>query len=102
VKIVWDAVTGAQTSDTAGVLRYLETSATVFEGYQGIGLSFRPWDHQLRHPVMASRLKTAGGDMTALAEMYGQFPNVLAPGREPNQVLDQVGDTAATSRCRWH
>jgi ABC-type branched-subunit amino acid transport system substrate-binding protein len=101
VKIVWDAVTGAQTTDTNGVLRYLEAPATVFEGYQGIGLTFRPWDHQLRHPVMASRLKSLSSDLTALAEMYGQFPNVLAPGREPNDVLDQLGDTAASSRCRW-
>jgi ABC-type branched-subunit amino acid transport system substrate-binding protein len=101
VKIVWDAITGAQTSVTDGVLRYLEAPGTVFEGYQGIGMTFRPWDHQLRHPVMASRLKAASGDLTTLAEMYGQFPNVLAPGREPNQVLDQLGDTASTSQCRW-
>jgi len=102
VKIVSDAVTGAQTSAAEGLMRYLETSAAVFEAYQGIGMTFRPWDHQLRHPVMASRLRAPGVDETALAEMYGQFPNVLAPGRQPDQVLDQLGDTAAASRCRWH
>jgi len=102
VKIVWDAVTGAQTADADGLLRYLETPSAVFEAYQGIGMGFRPWDHQLRHPVMASRLRAWSSDETALAEMYGQFPNVLAPGREPDQVLDQLGDTAVMSRCRWH
>jgi ABC-type branched-subunit amino acid transport system substrate-binding protein len=102
VKVVSDAVTGAQTSASEGLLRYLETPADVFEAYQGIGMTFRPWDHQLRHPVMASRLRAPSGDETALAEMYGQFPNVLAPGRAPDQVLDQLGDTAAASRCRWH
>ena len=100
VKIVWDAFIHAG-SDPVGLLRYLESSRAVFEGYQGVGMTFRPWDHQLRHPVMASRLAKRDGDESALAEMVGQFPNVLAPGRDPTRVLDQLGDTAQASRCRW-
>lgn len=100
VKIVWDAFIHAG-SEPVGLLRYLESSRALFEGYQGVGMTFRPWDHQLRHPLMASRLAKPGSDESALAEMVGQFPNVLAPGRDPTRVLDQLGDTAQTSRCRW-
>ena len=100
VKIVWDAFIHAG-SDPLALLRYLEGGGALFEGYQGIGMTFRPWDHQLRHPLMASRLAKPGGDESALAEMVGQFPNVLAPGRDPARVLDQLGDMAQTSRCRW-
>jgi ABC-type branched-subunit amino acid transport system substrate-binding protein len=101
VKIVAEAAARAQTTAPGGLLRYLTSSGATFEGYQGVGMSFRPWDHQLRHPVMASRLTAYSADATAMAEMYGQFPNVVAPGRDPDQVLDQLGDTAASTRCRW-
>jgi ABC-type branched-subunit amino acid transport system substrate-binding protein len=101
VKILWEALSQTQTTQVSTLRGYLESSEALFEGYQGIGMTFRPWDHQLRHPVMASRLLRSTGDAFAWAEMIGQFPNVLAPGRTPNQVLDQLGDTAETSRCRW-
>lgn len=101
VKILWDTVTQARTSEASSLLTYLQASRGTFDGYQGIGLTFRPWDHQLRHPLMVSRLTHPGGDAFQRAELVGQFPNVLAPGRDPNQVLDQLGDSAQTSRCRW-
>jgi ABC-type branched-subunit amino acid transport system substrate-binding protein len=101
VKIVWDAFTHARDSRPGALQRYLESAGALFDGYQGIGLTFRPWDHQLRHPVMVSRLTQLNADEAHWAEMIGQFPNIVAPGRDPTQVLDQLGDTAQTTRCRW-
>lgn len=101
VKILWETLLHARTTDGPALARYLESPAAAFEGYQGIGLTFRPWDHQLRHPLMASRLLRYTSEEADLAEMVGQFPNVLAPGRDPNDVLDQLGDTARTTGCRW-
>jgi hypothetical protein len=101
VKIVWDAFTHARDSRPGALQRYLESAGALFDGYQGIGLTFRPWDHQLRHPVMVSRLTQLNADEVHWAEMIGQFPNIVAPGRDPTQVLDQLGDTAQTTRCRW-
>ena len=102
VKILWETFLRAQTTDAPRLVQYLESGRAEFEGYQGVGMTFRPWDHQLRHPIMASRLTAATDDELRLAEMVGQFPNVLAPGRPASDVLDQLGDTAQTSRCRWH
>jgi len=31
----------------------------------------------------------------------GGIPNVNAPGRDPQQVLDQLGDLAPESTCRF-
>jgi ABC-type branched-subunit amino acid transport system substrate-binding protein len=101
VKILWETFLRAGPAGGPGLVRYLESPGAAFEGYQGIGLTFRAWDHQLRHPLMASRLVRDTGDQMDLAEMVGQFPNVLAPGRDPTDVLDQLGDTARTTRCRW-
>ena len=100
IKILWESFLHAPSADGPGLVRYLDSSEALFEGYQGIGMTFRPWDGQLRHPLMASRLLAQSSDEMALAEMVGQFPNVLAPGRAPNDVLDQLGDTARTTRCR--
>jgi len=99
VKILWEASLHAG-EDGPAVIRYLEDPRAVFDGYQGIGMTFRPWDHQLRHPLMASRLLRFTVDPLGLAQMVGQFPNVLAPGRDPNDVLDQLGDTARSTACR--
>lgn len=99
VKILWEASLHAGESGLA-VVRYLESPRAVFDGYQGIGMTFRPWDHQLRHPLMASRLLRFTSDPLGLAQMVGQFPNVLAPGRDPNDVLDQLGETARSTACR--
>ncbi len=99
VKILWEASLHA-VEDGPAVIRYLEDPRAVFDGYQGIGMTFRPWDHQLRHPLMASRLLRFTVDPLGLAQMVGQFPNVLAPGRDPNDVLDQLGDTARSTACR--
>ena len=101
VKILWETFLRAQTTDAPRLVQYLKSAGAAFEGYQGVGMTFRPWDHQLRHPLMASRLTTPSDDELRLAEMVGQFPNVLAPGRPASDVLDQLGDTAHTSRCRW-
>lgn len=101
IKILWEAFrrTGG---DGPALARSLTSAEAVFEGYQGIGLTFRPWDGQLRHPLMASRLTAYSDDEMRLAQMVGQFPNVLAPGRAPTDVLDQLGDTARSTRCRAH
>jgi Periplasmic binding protein len=100
VKILWEAAQHLGGTDPSTLARYLDSPQALFEGYQGIGLTFRPWDGQLRHPLMASRLEVTSADPLSLAQMVGQFPNVLAPGRSANDVLDQLGDTAQTTRCR--
>jgi ABC-type branched-subunit amino acid transport system substrate-binding protein len=102
IKILWEAFQHLRGGDGPSLARYLESAGALFEGYQGIGLTFRPWDGQLRHPLMASRLTAYSDDEMSLAQMVGQFPNVLAPGRTPSDVLDQLGDPARGTRCRAH
>ncbi len=101
VKSVWELVLRSGTSDPERLVGVLEKGSVAFDGHKGIALTFRPWDHQLRQPVAMSRLVGLNQDPMRLAEAVGTFPNVLAPGRDPTQVLDQLGDRPRETRCRW-
>jgi len=101
VKSVWELVLRSGTLDPDRLVEALEKGAVTFDGHKGIALTFRPWDHQLRQPLAMSRLVGLSQDPMELAEAIGTFPNVLAPGRDPNQVLDQLGDRPGETRCRW-
>ena len=101
VKILWETALRAQTTDPARVVRYLESDRAVLDGHKGIILTFRRWDHQLRQPLEMVRLKKSARDPGEVAEPVGGIPNVNAPGRDPQQVLDQLGDLAQDSKCRF-
>ncbi len=101
VKILWEAALRARSTDPAQVVRYLESDRVVLDGHKGIILTFRRWDHQLRQPLEMVRLKRGARDLLEVAEPVGGIPNVNAPGRDPRQVLDQLGDLAPDSKCRF-
>jgi len=101
IKILGEVALRAQTTDPAQVVRYLESDRAVLDGHKGIVLTFRRWDHQLRQPLEMVRLQRDSGDLLGAAEPVGGIPNVNAPGRDPRQVLDQLGDLAPESTCRF-
>jgi ABC-type branched-subunit amino acid transport system substrate-binding protein len=101
VKILWEVALRAQTTDPAQVVGYLESDRAVLDGHKGIVLTFRRWDHQLRQPLEMIRLKRGARDLLEVAEPVGGIPNVNAPGRDPQQVLDQLGDLAQDTKCRF-
>ncbi len=101
VKTLWEAALRAQTTDPAQVVRYLESDRAVLDAHKAISLTFRRWDHQLRQPLEMVRLRRDARDPMEVAEPVGGIPNVNAPGRDPQQVLDQLGDLAQDSKCRF-
>jgi ABC transporter substrate binding protein (PQQ-dependent alcohol dehydrogenase system) len=50
--IIGEAVTRSGTTDAAGIRSYLLSDQFSVPAFKGEGLSFRPWDHQLRQPVL--------------------------------------------------
>lgn len=79
------------------VLDYLSNS--VFDVWKGIGVSFRPWDRQLRQPLYLVAINDADSDAFGLATLVGELPAIYMPGTDPVERLDQLGDLQATSRC---
>ena len=72
----------------AQVLKALTRSDFTLDGFKGVRLSFRAWDHQLRQPM----LLTDGTGVIASAPVDGVM--------HPKNVLDTLGTDAAESACK--
>jgi ABC transporter substrate binding protein (PQQ-dependent alcohol dehydrogenase system) len=71
----------------AGLLKTLKGADFVLDGFKGVRLSFRPWDGQLRQPL----LLTDGLGVAGLAPVEGML--------HPKNVLDTLGADAPESAC---
>jgi ABC transporter substrate binding protein (PQQ-dependent alcohol dehydrogenase system) len=58
-------------------------------GFKGVPLSFRPWDHQLRQPVLLSTERS----LVAVAPIEGYL--------HPKNELDTLGFDAPETACRF-
>jgi ABC transporter substrate binding protein (PQQ-dependent alcohol dehydrogenase system) len=70
------------------VLEALTRQDFTLDGFKGVRLSFRAWDHQLRQPL----LLTDGMGVVATAPVDGVM--------HPKNVLDTLGTDAAESACK--
>lgn len=57
VRTVGDAATARKSTDAAAIGPYLTDPAFSLPAYKGVSLSFRPWDHQLRQPIIVVQPK---------------------------------------------
>jgi ABC transporter substrate binding protein (PQQ-dependent alcohol dehydrogenase system) len=107
VKILFDAVAATGTIDGTALVEYFESPGAVFDVLKGPGVSFRPWDHQLRQPIHVVRVdEEAPWERTVLSTRIGiaSFAAELpppAPGVDQVERLDLLGDGAAESSCRF-
>jgi len=52
VRAVGEAATRAQTADENAIVQYLHSDKFDLAAFKGVKLSFRPWDGQLRQPIL--------------------------------------------------
>ncbi len=52
VRVVVDSIARTRSTGVAAIARYLRSGETTFDTYLGAPGSFRPWDNQLRLPVL--------------------------------------------------
>jgi len=69
-------------------LAQLRSGEVVVDGNKGPGLTFRPWDGQLRQPIMLGH----GDGIVGLAPLDGVL--------HPTEVLDTLGTDQKESKCR--
>ncbi|RDI61204.1 ABC transporter substrate-binding protein [Microvirga subterranea] len=86
---VGEAAFRSRSSDPAVMTSYLRSPDFILSGFKGQGQSFRPWDGQMRQPVLI-----AGPRM--LVSVSPQ-PGYLHQGSE----LDTLGFDGRESRCRF-
>ncbi len=82
------ALTSAAKPDGAALTKAFADPAFALDGFKGVRLSFRPWDRQLRQPLMM----TDGMGVLALAPVDGMM--------HPKNILDTLGTDAAESTCK--
>ena len=101
VKIAFEASLHAGATDGASLAAHLTQEHALFDVSKGIGMTFRPWDHQLRQSLYLVKLNpepSASLDLTAVlarAALVGELPAIYMPGTEPIERLDQLGVIAS-------
>ncbi len=90
VRSIGEAATRAATADPARIIAYLHGADFTVSGYKGPELTFRPWDGQLRQPVLLT-------DDRSLVSISPQ-PGFLHQTND----LDSLGVDQPESTCHLH
>lgn len=101
VKVLFDSASFSTSVDPEQIMAYMRSPNSVFDLHKLIGASFRPWNQQLRQPLYLVGIDPSEGSLFNMGLLVGQLPSLYLPGTEPNERLDQIGDTAATTTCRY-
>lgn len=86
-RAIGEAATRAQSNELQPVKDYMLSSAFALQGYKGTPLSFRPWNGQLRQPVLLA----APRSLVAVAPIEGFL--------HPKTELDTLGYDQSESTC---
>ncbi len=89
IRTIGEAATRVQSSDLNKVKDYILSDQFALQGYKGTSLSFRPWDHQLRQPVLLA----APRSLVAVAPIEGFL--------HPKTELDTLGYDQPETECQW-
>ncbi|HEY4200624.1 MAG TPA: ABC transporter substrate-binding protein [Devosiaceae bacterium] len=107
IKIMADTVHAVGSTDADAVIKHLESPDTTFDVLKGPGVSFRPWDHQLRQPLYAIKVdqnlewsRTSLDSRINIATFDGEVPAATA-GDHPQKRFDKLGDDASQSACKF-
>lgn len=101
VKMLYETAAFSGTLDGPGLVEYLESPQTSFDIHKGIGVSFRPWDHQLRQTVYLVKINPDADKAWDLATLVGELPEIYKPGTDPIERLDQIGVLQGDSTCSF-
>jgi len=88
VRSIGEAATRTRSTDPVKLAGYIRSDAFLFAGFKGQGLSYRPWDGQLRQPVLI-----AGPRLLISASPQPGFLHQRTP-------LDTLGIDLEESTCR--
>lgn len=88
VRAVGEAATRTRSTDFEKIRAYLRSDEFSLAGFKGVPLSFRPWDGQLRQPMLLASARA----LVAVAPIEGFL--------HPQNELDTLGYDRADSQCR--
>jgi ABC transporter substrate binding protein (PQQ-dependent alcohol dehydrogenase system) len=88
VKTIVEAITRTNSTEPSIIKRFLRSDDMTFDAYKGAPGTFRPWDHQLRQPLLLY-LHNAVVAQAPLPGFLHRLNN-----------LDTLGIDSAESNCR--
>lgn len=88
VRAVGDAVTASKNTDPQALRQFMRSADFSVPGYKGVPLTFRPWDQQLRQPILIVQPRA----LVSVAPQPG-FLHQRTP-------LDTLGFDQPESECR--
>jgi branched-chain amino acid transport system substrate-binding protein len=101
IKIMVESVLAVGSTDADAIAAHLEDPDTTFDVLKGVGVSFRPWDHQLRQPLALVEVNTDVvwrereiATKIDIASDAGSLP-ADEPGDDVAAWLDTLGDGPA-------
>ena len=89
VRAIGEASVRAKSNQTQAIRDYLLSDAFALQGYKGAPLSFRPWDGQLRQPVLLA----APRSLVSVAPIEGFL--------HPKTELDTLGYDQPETTCKF-
>lgn len=105
LKIAFEAAMLSGSTKGPDLAAHLAGETSVFDVSKGIGVTFRPWDHQLRQSLFLVKIADDPSPALSLdavlarASLEGELPAIYMPGTDPVERLDQLGDLAAPGAC---
>jgi ABC transporter substrate binding protein (PQQ-dependent alcohol dehydrogenase system) len=108
VKIFFDAVLAVGSAKSGAIVDYLESPQAHFEVAKGPGVSFRPWDHQLRQPLCLVRInhdaqwsRTDPSVRVGVAKIAALLPDASVDRAHAVEILDRFGDGPNETTCQF-
>lgn len=90
VRAIGEAASRTHASEIAALKAYLLSPSFALQGYKGTPLSFRPWDGQLRQPILLA----ADRSLVGVAPIEGFL--------HPKNELDTLGFDQPESKCQMN
>ncbi|NOT84222.1 MAG: ABC transporter substrate-binding protein [Methylococcaceae bacterium] len=88
VRAIGEAATRTRSNELTAIKTYLLSEQFALQGYKGNSLSFRPWDGQLRQPILLA----ADRSLVAVAPIEGFL--------HPKTELDTLGYDQPETKCQ--
>jgi ABC-type branched-subunit amino acid transport system substrate-binding protein len=106
VEILVQAVEATGGTDPEALVSYLESPDATFDVFKGPGVSFRPWDHQLRQPLydvaVDQEVEWARLSLPSRIAIAGLHAEIPPPAKgDPVDALDRLGNGAEETACRF-
>jgi ABC transporter substrate binding protein (PQQ-dependent alcohol dehydrogenase system) len=90
VRAIGEAATRSGKTDIEALRDYLLSDAFIVAGDKGVGMSFRPWDHQLRQPILIAGPRA----VVSISPQQGFL--------HPKFLTDTLGYDQPESKCKFH